>query len=93
MGGTEKTWRASQLFWKSWEDGEIVFNVASGNTHLLTPLAAQVLHKLEKLPASSYELAEALAMNTGLKSDENLVMSVEELLANLDELGLIESIS
>ena len=89
----ERIWRAVQLQWKSWQDGDVVFNARSGNTHLLTPLAAQVLHKLARQPATSFELARGLAADAALESGEDLVKSVEQLLANLDELGLIEPVS
>lgn len=93
MIGTKRAWRATQLLWKSWQDGDIVRNAASGNTHLLTPLASQVLRKLEQHSANSVELAQGLAADNGLEIGEDLVKSVEELLAHLDELGLIDPIS
>jgi PqqD family protein of HPr-rel-A system len=85
-------WKAAELRWKSWPDSDVVFNLASGNTHLLTPLAAQILRKLEIEPADCYQLAERIASEADIASGDDLVESVSNLLDNLDNLGLIEPV-
>ncbi len=84
-------WQSTKLIWKSWGDEVLVFNVASGNTHLLSPMAAQVLKSLEKLPLTTSQVAQKLALSANLSVDEEISQQVENLILNLDELGLVES--
>lgn len=89
------TWQvvdAAELSWRFWDDQFIVFNPASGDTHLLNPLAGEALQRLQQGPADVPELARHAASNLGLAPDELLSQEIETLLDELDELGLVESV-
>lgn len=88
-----QSWKAADLLWKSLDGEFIVFNRTSGNTHLLNPVAAQALKALEQGPANAAQLSQRIASQVDLKSDGELAQHVEALLANLDQLGLIEPVS
>jgi PqqD family protein of HPr-rel-A system len=92
MAGTE-VWRAGHLLMKSWDDGVIVYNLDSGTTHLLNPTAGQVLYYLAAAHASAGALSHRLASENDLESDQELDHTVEDLLKQLDSLGLIEPIT
>jgi PqqD family protein of HPr-rel-A system len=92
MAGTE-IWRAGRLLMKSWDDGVIVYNLDSGTTHLLNPTAGQVLYYLADAHASVGALSHRLASENDLESDEELDHTVEDLLKQLDSLGLIEPVT
>lgn len=86
-------WRAisaQQLHFRSWGDEFLVYNGLSGDTHLLGPVAAQVLLRLQEAPLDAAGLIEVLAplMQTG--EDEALMTEVEHLLVDLGSLELIE---
>lgn len=49
-----------------------------------------VLKALEEKPANAIDLAQHLASQIQVDSDQELTAQVEKLLSNLDELGLIE---
>ncbi len=49
------------LLWKSWDEEVIVFNQASGQTHLLDALSAEVLRELEQRPRTIIDLAALFA--------------------------------
>ena len=83
-------WGASEFVRKSWPDGDIVFNRLSGNTHLVSPLAAQILDFLRQHPTNSSEIARYLAAQNSIAVADDLIISVEELLANREGLGLVE---
>ena len=85
-------WRAANLLTKSWQDGVVVYNLDSGNTHLLNPIAGQVLKLLADGPADAATIARQLACQIELESDAELDYSVASLLNHLDSLGLIEPI-
>ena len=84
------SWKLPRLILKSWGEEVVVFNLASGHTHLLNPVAAQALKILEQKPLSADELSQRLASLDGLASDEQLIEHVKKLLSKLDEMGLIE---
>ncbi len=73
-----------QLEWRTWGESSVVFNQASGDTHLLDSAAAEVLERLETRPASIDELCERLG--------ELMEPHIETLVAKLEHLGLIVSI-
>jgi PqqD family protein of HPr-rel-A system len=87
------SWKTPTLLWKSWGEEVIVFNLASGNTHLLNPVAAQVLRALERKPANTFELSSQIAASANIDADEEFIQHVEQLVTNLDELGLVEPVS
>jgi PqqD family protein of HPr-rel-A system len=68
-----------QLEWRQWGSLHVVFNPASGDTHLLNAASASVLRSLERNAST----VEALEARTPDSSD------VSELVSELDELGLI----
>ena len=85
-------WKASELLWREWEGENVVFNLNSGNTHLLNSAAVDVLRLLEKETLSAEEISERLISMVGGSSDEEIVKNVETLLMNLDHLGLVEPV-
>jgi len=79
------------LLWRSWDDEQwIVYQVASGDTHLLNHVAAQALRSLQEHPATVSQLAERVAAALGAVADEAFTRELERLVAEFDELGLIE---
>ena len=75
------SWKVPQecrLEWRSFGSLHIVFNPASGDTHLLNAVSAAVLRSLEETPSTIDEL-QARSNAT----------DVEALIEELDELGLI----
>lgn len=90
---TTEVWRAAKLLTKSWQDGVVVYNLDSGNTHLLTPIAGQILKFLADTPADAPTIARRLAGQIDLDSDLELDYNVASLLNHLDSLGLIEPVT
>ena len=86
-------WKASELLWREWEGENVVFNLNSGNTHLLNPATVDVLRLLEKETLGAEEISARLISEVGVSSDEEeVVKNVETLLMNLDNLGLVEPV-
>jgi PqqD family protein of HPr-rel-A system len=85
-------WRvaaASDLHWRHWDDEFVVFNTASGQTHLLNPLGATALRLLET-PLSVESLCEHLAEVHSIEIDAELQRAVYELVQEMDRIGLID---
>jgi PqqD family protein of HPr-rel-A system len=76
--------------WRRWDDESVVFDTRSGDIHLLDPVAARALRYLEGTPATVDELTRTLDASLGLEGDPDLLRYVAKLVAELDELGLVE---
>jgi PqqD family protein of HPr-rel-A system len=92
--GAADVWRlpaGASLLWQSWDEDEvIVFNPASGQTHLLDAFSAVVLRRIEAAPTAMPELQRSLAADLGL---EESVLSdrLREVCRLFDQLGLAEA--
>jgi PqqD family protein of HPr-rel-A system len=88
---SQPIWQTFRLLHKDWgEDEIVVFNSASGNTHLINATAWKIVYILQSKPCSAFELAEQIAAESQLDVDEEIVRRIEIVLNTLDELGLIE---
>ena len=85
--------KAARLLTKSGEDGIVVYNLDSGNTHFLIPTAGAVLKLLAQSPAPASTLANQLAAENDLEADAELNYNIDRLLNYLDTLGLIEPLT
>lgn len=79
-----------KLSWRQFGDEAVIFNQASGQTHLLDAFSAWVLRELEKSPSSRDVLADRLVRETGLEADL-ADRRLREVLADFDRQGLVES--
>jgi PqqD family protein of HPr-rel-A system len=90
MAARSFRWSTESLFWRRWADEPIVYNLASGNTHVISPIAAKILRQLEQQPSTASQLAENIASEFNVESDQEVVEQVERLITDLDELGLVK---
>jgi PqqD family protein of HPr-rel-A system len=88
-----RCWKIAKVIFKHWSDGVVVFNVDSGNTHLLNPVTARILKTFAEQPADVVQLARHLASQDDIDADDELIAELEKVLIQLDEMGLIESAS
>ena len=92
LPAAETVWRlpvGAELLWQTWDDEVIVFNTASGQTHLLDALSAAALREIEDQPGSVDRLADRVAERFELDTDV-LLQRLTEVCARFDELGLVE---
>ena len=68
----------------------VLFNGASGQTHILNALCEDLLELLRDSPDSSVALAEKLALHYEYPLDEEFFIYFNKMLADLDYLGLVE---
>lgn len=86
-------WRtpAGGLRWRTWDDEAVVYNEASGSTHVLDSLAAEALRCLEEdAVRTSEELAERVAARLGIPHDAELQGTITRLIGEFERLDLIE---
>jgi PqqD family protein of HPr-rel-A system len=94
-GVTEESvtvWRVplrNMFCWRVWDDEFLVYNTASGQTHHLNFLAGEALRSLEAEPGSASELVCRLADQFEIAQDSPPLQTIDRLIRDLDELGLI----
>jgi PqqD family protein of HPr-rel-A system len=87
------TWRLPtgvSLLWQSWDEDEvIVFNRASGQTHLLDAFSAAVLRRIESAPTPKIDLIRHFVAELGLDGG-SLSDRLNAVCQRFEELGLAE---
>jgi len=90
--GVENVWQTDPA-WRpvihAWAERFAVYNPLSGHTHLLDPVAGDLLVAIDHQPYSSEALSRMVAASLDLPMDQTVRTQVEQMLAQLDELGLI----
>jgi len=85
--------QGGQLEWRSWGDDEyLVFDAASGDTHLVNLVTAELLRLLEASALDEQELCVMLAESIQVEDDARLRSSIADLLGYLDRVGLVEPV-
>ncbi len=83
--------REAPLLWRSWDDDEyVVYSSASGDTHLINEVTAEVLRQLERSELAFSDLVHNVAQTLGTEPDEQIETHVARLLVYLDQIGLVE---
>ncbi len=81
--------RGVKLLWRSWDDEVVVYNVTSGQTHLLDAFSAAVLKTIEATPGTLEQLTGHFAKS--LETDRDaLAPRLVEISSRFSELGLAE---
>ena len=89
-------WRAMSgytRYWHSWGDEYVVYNAGSGDTHLFNEFSAFILKTLQEKAVTLEELSQLCATSFKQEEDEELHAQLNELLLELDRLGMIERIN
>jgi PqqD family protein of HPr-rel-A system len=78
--------------WRAWGDHTVLFDVVSGDTHVLDLVARQGLTCLAETPLDAPALTSAMAGTLDVRDDEALNAYIDRLLVELETLGLIEAV-
>ncbi len=73
-----------------WGEEWLLYHGASGDTHLLEPLAVEVLQALQRAPATAASLVEDLARDGDEETRGRLSAYIDSLVSTLARLGVIE---
>jgi PqqD family protein of HPr-rel-A system len=86
-------WRLTapdELRWVQWEDEWLLYDGGSGDTHLLQPLAAEVLQALQHAPTTVAALVEGFVRDGDEELHGRLSGYIDSLITTLARLGVIE---
>jgi PqqD family protein of HPr-rel-A system len=78
------------LQWQEWDDGAIVYDPETGETHQLDAMASEALHALERTPLDAEALCDQLSQLADVPADETLGRYVNRLVKRCVALGLLE---
>jgi PqqD family protein of HPr-rel-A system len=81
-----------RLQWRRWDDEYVVFNTASGHTHVLNGLAAKTLKQLQESPSSTTDVLLRISESTQGEKSSKLIEQLDRLFAEFDEVGLTERV-
>jgi PqqD family protein of HPr-rel-A system len=91
---TEDVWArtvGSELHWASWDGEEVFYDAGSGDTHVLDPVTAFLLKRLQSTSATIRELADLVAVEYNIDPGDRLLARVYRSLTGLRTLSLIDS--
>ena len=80
---------ACRLHWRYGNEEYVVYNAASGQTHLINELGAIALRLLQKHMLNIDELKRQIAEQSGLSLDSEFSTYIDEMLDEMERLGLI----
>lgn len=86
-------WRLPQgttLLWRTWGQETLVYHPPSGDTHLLNPLAAAALARIERSSISTEQIITQVLAELDLPASDELAAELREFLMNFHEFGVIE---
>lgn len=78
------------MSWRCWDGEYVVFNPASGNTHMLDIASGEILVRLMARPTDIARLSARLGAFLEVDNDTDLEAAVSRILGRLEDLGLIE---
>ena len=90
-----RIWQCTDAFplaIRSWGDDYMVFNPLSGHTHVLDYVGGLMVRTLSASERTSAELHQLVATELDLPPSDDLDAQVDQVLAQLDENGLIEPV-
>jgi PqqD family protein of HPr-rel-A system len=93
---SKMTWRAipdQSVRVRSWDDDSVVYNIISGDTHLLGAAAGHILTQLQRAPFDEAALVESLCETLQVELCPELPLHIRSILADLHKLALIEEVA
>ncbi len=79
------------LEWRVWDDGCVVFNAATGQTHYLDNFTSYLLRLIEADPLTVDDLTETVSVGLGRERSAQIEAQIAGALRNFETLALLES--
>lgn len=80
------------LAWRVWDDGCVVFNAATGQTHYLDNFTSYLLRLIEAAPRTADDLTATVSAGLGLERSAQMEVQIARALRNFEALALLERI-
>ena len=96
MGDNDRAWRmwsGGEIALRYWDGDYVVYNSLTGSTHVLDIVTGEVLKAIRAGSGQASELCRRVADFLEVPNDAGVAENVRKILAQLDELGLIEPVN
>jgi PqqD family protein of HPr-rel-A system len=94
MDGTSDIFRlaapSGSLHWREWDDGCVIFNRTTGETHYLDDFTAYLLRLVEAAPRSQDALTGTVCAELGRERSATLEAQIARALRNFETLAVLE---
>lgn len=80
----------AKLLWRRWADEFVIYNDASGDTHLLEEVSGTLLQRIAEGPVDLDELRALAAATIGAAADEVDPAMIDRVVDELHGLGLVD---
>lgn len=94
MDGTSDIFRLAappgSLQWREWDDGCVIFNRTTGETHYLDDFTAYLLRLVEAAARTQDALTETVCTELGCERSAMLENQIARALRNFETLALLE---
>ncbi len=77
------------LEWRVWDDGCVVFNAATCQTHYLDNFTSYLLRLIEAAPRTADDLTATVIAGLGLERSAHMDAQIIKALRNFDALALV----
>ena len=82
----------AELKWHQWDDEIVIYNVTTGDTHLIDSAGAQILQAIQESPKNLSELLKDLGDQGDAGTLHRQFAYIESLLVKLYRLGVVEPV-
>lgn len=82
----------ARFHFRRWGDECVAYDNATGDTHLLDPVAAELLLALQQAAATTEELVQRVASRLGTGTGSDLFSALESALGDFERLALIRRV-
>lgn len=78
------------LLWREWDDGCVIFNRTTGETHYLDDFTAYLLRLVETAPGTQDTLTDTVCAELGRERSATLEAQIARALRNFETLAVLE---
>lgn len=77
---------------RTWDGEFVVYNILSGDLHIVDEQAAHILQSLQRAPSDVLSLAQRLANQWQCEPNDELLREIKMTLSEMQALALVESV-
>jgi PqqD family protein of HPr-rel-A system len=92
----DRSWKVAdsgELNVRYWDGDYVVYNPLNGSTHVLDIVTGEVLKAISAGRGRTSELCRSIAEFLEVPNDSSVADNLRDILAQLDDLGLIEPVN
>jgi PqqD family protein of HPr-rel-A system len=93
MGASWTSEKSARFLYRGWENEAVAYDTLTGDTHLLEPLAAELLLHLDRGEQTLQSLAQHLSGCFSFPAEDDILAITESTLKRLESIGIAVAVS